>query len=179
MPTKHISSLLYIQTTQQTSDILSHSITPSDTVRNLGVTFDSAFNFWKHVSQTCRSCFCHIRDLRRISLSVAKTIATIFITSRLDYCNSILYNIAYKDILEFQYVQNCLARVSSVFPFCPTSEISSLAPGSISHHFQSLHYCLSNSFFWRTFISILHAFFITQAQRASFIWFSLVVCYQG
>jgi len=44
--------------------------------------------------------------------------------------------------------------VSSVFPFCPTSEISSLVPYSISHHFQTLHYCLSNSFFLRTFISI-------------------------
>jgi len=31
-------------------NILSHSITPSDTVRNLGVTFDSDFNFRKHVS---------------------------------------------------------------------------------------------------------------------------------
>ena len=27
------------------TNILSHSITPSDTVRNLGVTFDSDFNF--------------------------------------------------------------------------------------------------------------------------------------
>jgi len=51
-------------------------------------------------------------DLRRyISLSVAKTIATSLITSRLDYCNSLLYNIASKDILKLQCVQNCLARV--------------------------------------------------------------------
>ena len=35
---------------------------------------------------------------------------------------------------------------------------------------------LANSFFWRTFISIFNAFFITQAQRTPFIWFSLVVC---
>jgi len=55
--------------------ILSHSITPSDTVRNIGVTSDSDFNFRKHISLTCRSCFYHIRDLRCIrhynSLSVA------------------------------------------------------------------------------------------------------------
>jgi len=35
--------------------------------------------------------------------------------------------------------------VSSVFPFCSTSDISSLARCSISHHFQTLHYDLSNS----------------------------------
>jgi len=47
------------------TNILNPSITPSDTVRNLGVTFDSNFNFRKHISLTCRSCFYHIRDLRR------------------------------------------------------------------------------------------------------------------
>ena len=38
-------------------NILSHSITPSDTVRNLGVTFDSDCNFRNHVTLTCCSCF--------------------------------------------------------------------------------------------------------------------------
>ena len=47
-------------------NILSHSITPSDMVRNLGVTFDSDFNFRKHISLTSRSCFYHIYNLRRI-----------------------------------------------------------------------------------------------------------------
>jgi len=69
-------------------------------LRNLGVTFDSDFNFRKHVSLTCRFCFYHIRDLRHIlryiSLSVAKTIATALIDSRLDYCNSLLDNITSK-----------------------------------------------------------------------------------
>jgi len=71
---------------------------------NLGVTFDSDFYFRKHISLTCRSCFYHIRDLRRIrryiSLSAAETIATALITSRLHYCNSLLYNITSKDILK-------------------------------------------------------------------------------
>ena len=48
------------------TNILYHSITPSDSVRNLGVKFDRDFNFRKHISLTCRSCFYHIRDVRRI-----------------------------------------------------------------------------------------------------------------
>jgi len=96
--------------------ILNHSITPSDTVRNLGVTFDSNFNFRKHVSLICRSCFYHIPDIHRIrryiSLSVARTIATPLITTRLDYCNSLLYNIASNDILKLQ----CIFRVVTRSP---------------------------------------------------------------
>jgi len=41
---------------------------------------------------------------------------TALITSRLDYCNYLLYNIAPKDILKLQCVQNCLPRVVSQSP---------------------------------------------------------------
>ncbi|KAK2150103.1 hypothetical protein LSH36_423g01000 [Paralvinella palmiformis] len=53
------------------TNLLSHSITLSDTVRNLGVTFHSHFNFRKPVSLACRSCFYHIHDLRRIRLYIS------------------------------------------------------------------------------------------------------------
>ena len=77
--------------------------------------FDSDFSFHKHVSEICKSCFYHIRDLRRIlrhiPLSTAKTISNALICSRLDYCNSLLNNIAKQDLSKLQRVQNCLARV--------------------------------------------------------------------
>jgi len=58
-----------------------------------------------------------IRHIRRyISLSVAKTIATAFITCRHDYCISQLYNILCKDILRLQCIQNYLARVVTLSP---------------------------------------------------------------
>jgi len=69
--------------------------------------------------------FYHIRDLCSIhcyiSLSVTKTIATALITSRLSYCNSLLYNIAPKNILKLPCVQNCLARVVTQSPCFPHS----------------------------------------------------------
>ena len=95
--------------------LLDNDISPSDSVRNLGVIFDSDFSFHKHISNICKSCFYHIRDLRRIRrhlpLSTAKTISNSLISSRLDYCNSLINNIAKQDLSKLQRVQNCLARV--------------------------------------------------------------------
>ena len=92
--------------------ILIQSIKPAALVLNLGVTFDENFNFKQHISKTCRCCFYHIRDLRRIrwfiSLSVAKTTATALVSSRPDYCNSHLYNTANKDIAKLLCVKKFL-----------------------------------------------------------------------
>ena len=56
------------------------------------------------ILQTCRCCFYHIRNLRRIRrymyFAVAKTIATALVCSILDYCNSLYHNIVLKDILK-------------------------------------------------------------------------------
>ena len=95
--------------------LLDNDICPSDSVRNLGVVFDSDFSFHKHISNICKSCFYHIRDLRRIRrhtpLSTAKTISNALISNRLDYCNSLLNNIAKQDLCKLQRMQNCLALV--------------------------------------------------------------------
>ena len=100
------TDLIIIGTKQQRNRVINHfpvkllgsDTFPSDTVCNLGVIFDSDFNFRQHISQVCKSCFYHIHDLRRIrchiSISTAKTISTALISSRLDYCNSLLNNIA-------------------------------------------------------------------------------------
>ena len=88
----------------------------TDSARNLGVEFNKDFNFKKHISKVCRSCYYHdLRDLRRLhrclTAAVTKTIATSLVSSKLDYCNSILYNIPNREINKVQSVQNCLARL--------------------------------------------------------------------
>ena len=114
---------IIIGTKQQTHTLSNHfpvklldnDISPYDSVRNLAVIFDSDFSFHKHISNICKSCFYHIRDLcrirRHLPLSTAKTISNSLITSRLDYCNSLINNIAKQDLSKLQHVQNCLARV--------------------------------------------------------------------
>ena len=49
--------------------LLGQDTNPSTSAKNLGVLFDSSLIFRKHISQTCRACFYHIRDLRRIRKS--------------------------------------------------------------------------------------------------------------
>ena len=81
--------------------ILGQDTNPSASAKNLDVVFASSLDFRKHISQTCRACFYHIRDLRRIrkslSLDFAKQIAVVLVSSKLDYCNSLFYNIPEKD----------------------------------------------------------------------------------
>ena len=50
------------------------------------------------------------------SLDLAKQIAMALVSSKLDYCNSLFYNIQEKDIAILQRVQNCLARVVTMAP---------------------------------------------------------------
>ena len=49
--------------------LLDNDICPYDSVRNLGVVFDSDFSSHKHVSNICKSCFYHIqrRNARPLS----------------------------------------------------------------------------------------------------------------
>ena len=104
------TDLIIIGTKQQRNRVINHFPVKllgsdtflSDTVRNLGVIFDSDFNFRQHISQVCKSCFYHIRIRRHISISTAKTISTALISSRLDYCNSLLNNIAKRDLAKLQ-----------------------------------------------------------------------------
>ena len=100
--------------------LLGQDTNPSTSAENLGVLFDSSLNFRKHISQTCRACFYHICDLRRIrkslSLDIAKQIAVALVSSKLDYCNSLFHNMPEKDIARLQRVQNCLARVVTKAP---------------------------------------------------------------
>ena len=73
---------------------------------NLGVIFDKNFTFRSHTSAVCSSCFYHMWDLRHprrhLDLDSAILLATALVSSRLDYCNSLLYGIADIDLTRLQ-----------------------------------------------------------------------------
>ena len=84
-------------------------------VKNLGVIFDSDNSFDNHVAKVCRACYYHLRDLRRIckflSNETAILLANAMVSSRLDYCNSLLYGVSKSNISKLQRVQNALCRI--------------------------------------------------------------------
>ena len=86
------------------TQLLGNFISPTDTVKNLGVTFDSGDTFTSHVTNMCHTCYYHLKDLRRIrkflSVKTAALLAKSMISSRLDYCNSLLYGISKYNVAE-------------------------------------------------------------------------------
>ena len=70
------------------------ALASSSTVKNLGVTFDQDMSFNLHIKQICRTAFFHLRNIVKIrsilSQSDAEKLVHAFVTSRLDYCNSLL-----------------------------------------------------------------------------------------
>ena len=78
------------------------------------------FNFRSHISAICSSCIYHIRDLpcdqRHHDQKSAKLLANALVSSRLDYCNSLLFGIAETDLTKLQRILNRLARVVTKSP---------------------------------------------------------------
>ena len=103
--------------TSLTSGIsLAHSNIPlSSSVKVLGVTFDPALNFDTHISEICKSANYHLKALAHIrnllSVSSANLIACTIISSRLDYCNSILNGLSSYNLNRLQTIQNRAARI--------------------------------------------------------------------
>ena len=88
---------------------------PVNSVRNLGIIFDTDLSLRKHISSITQTSFYHIRHLRQIRSSIdinsATILANALVQSKLDYCNSLYYALPKSSIHRLQLVQNSLARV--------------------------------------------------------------------
>jgi len=113
----------------------SDTVTTSDHVRVLEVTFSSDLSLEKHVFKTCAASFHWLLQLRRIRKSLDGSAATLvhaFVTSRVDYCNAV-YAEAPKTVTDkLQRVINAAARV-----VCDTRKFDR---GLTSHLYDELHW---------------------------------------
>ena len=100
-------------------------VSPSSKVRDIGVVFDLYLTFHDHISGICKSTHFHLRGIGifRYLLTFNATAQLIhsLITSRLDFCNSILHNLPNKQIERLQRIQNQAARVLKRIPRRTTS----------------------------------------------------------
>lgn len=103
---------------QLSSDIVNLdgiTLASSTTVRSLGVIFDQDLSFKYQIKQISRTAFFHLRNIVKIrqilSQRDAEKLIHAFVTSRLDYCNSLLSGCSNKSIRTLQLIQNAAARV--------------------------------------------------------------------
>ena len=90
-------------------------ITPVTSVRNLGVIFDSNLKMDMQITKACQIAYYHLHNIRRIrkflSQEATCTIIHAFITSQIDYCNSLMNGLPENLIKKLQRVQNTAARL--------------------------------------------------------------------
>lgn len=126
VPTSHLS-------------VGSASIIPSTTVRNLGVILDKQLNFSSQASNVIKSCFYQLKQLGRVKRSMSrenlKMLLHAFISTRLDYCNSLLAGQPICLINRFQTVQNAAARM-----YAGLSRSSSITPVLRDLHWLKIPY---------------------------------------
>ena len=119
------TELLIITTREELSKISDisikvgdQSISPSDDPpRNLGVIFDSTCCLDAHVAKLCRSINFNLYSVGKIRKYIdgptAEKMINATVTSRLDYCNSLLYGAKQSHIDRLQCCQNNAARIIS------------------------------------------------------------------
>ena len=91
------------------------SIKPSDSARNLGAIFDHKLTMIQHVNTICQSCYVHIWNIGAIrqflTRDATEKLVHAFITSRLDYSNSLLVGLPKYLTYRLQLIQNTAARI--------------------------------------------------------------------
>ena len=90
-------------------------IKPVNVVRDLGVYMDSELSMEHHISTVVRACFFHFRRLesirRILGADVTSGLVSAFVTTKMDYCNSILAALPQSSIDPLQRVQKAAARL--------------------------------------------------------------------
>ncbi len=105
-------------------------ITPSTSVRNLGVIFDDQLTFKEHIAKTARSCRFALHNIRKIrpflTEHAAQLLVQALVVSRLDYCNALLAGTSIKHNQTSTNDSECMRHDwSSMSPKEPMLHLSS------------------------------------------------------
>ena len=90
-------------------------IVPHSPIKSLGVWFDSNLSMKEHIAKASSAAFFHLYNIRRIrkylSREDTETLIHAFISSRIDYRNSLLYDTPSCHLHKLHRVQNAAARL--------------------------------------------------------------------
>jgi len=128
----------------------------SSQLKSLGMITDSRMCFDIHVGAVVRTCNYHTRALRHVrkhlTTETTQTIACSVISSRIDYCNSLLYGAPVAVVEKLQRAQNNVASHMSSEQMCQcqiATKVPSLAACPTVHPVENIavitHKALSTS----------------------------------
>ena len=84
-------------------------------LRNLGVIFDKSLHFDSHIKSVTRTCFFHLSNIAKLRSIVShnelELIIHAFVSSRLDYCNSLFTCLNKSSIDRLRLIQNAAATL--------------------------------------------------------------------
>ena len=115
------------------------SIPSATSVRNLGVIMDNHLTMISHINKIVKIAFLKIREIsyyrKFLTPSAAKTLVHAYVTSRLDYCNGLLYGLPKELVGKLQSVLNTAARLVSL-----VIKYDSITPVLKELHWLPVHY---------------------------------------
>ena len=110
------------------------TICASHSARNLGVIMDCVFNMEAHITTVCQTSYFHLRNIgairRYLTNETAAQVIHAFVTSKLDYCNSLFYNLPAKSLNRLKRIQNTAVRIITL---CKPRDF-------ITPHLKTLHW---------------------------------------
>ena len=87
----------------------------SKVVKNVGVTIDEMLTLDTHVNNVVSHCYKLLKDIGKIRNVISgkqtEMLVHSVISSRLDYCNSLFFNMSKSNLYKLQKVQNAAARL--------------------------------------------------------------------
>ena len=92
-------------------------VATTNSVRDLGVIIDSTLAMKEHVRSVTKSSSFALHKIswirKYLDKKASERLIHAFVTSRLDYCNSLLFGLPASDIAKLQRIQNSAARLVS------------------------------------------------------------------
>ena len=160
-------------------DILRYPLCPAESVKNLGVWFDSDFSLFKHVQSVWKRClvqFCDFRHVRRfLTYDGPILVANALVSSWLNYCSSPFRSLPKFNLHKLQCIQSSAVRIISY-----TSRYTSITPVVKKLHWLPVeHHSLFNtatfvykfphtgfSKYFAPFLSSYSSFYCTRSSQS-------------